>query len=61
MSPDAFDDSSDADTSDPLLYAPFDFEYIKYLLKNPETDFDRETIKYWQNDAQNNRFNNFDE
>jgi hypothetical protein len=61
MSPDAYDNSSDEDTSDPLATMPYDVDYIMYLMKHPEEAVDRETLRYWQNEAKVNRFKKFDE
>jgi hypothetical protein len=61
QSPDAYDNSSDEDTSDPLKTLPFDLDYIEYLLKNPEAAVDKETLRFWQNEAKAHRFNKYDE
>lgn len=61
LSPDTFDNSSDEDDSDPLRSLPFDTEYIKYVIMNPGYVFDREAIKFWEDEAKAHRFNKYDE
>ncbi|XP_059469129.1 uncharacterized protein LOC132192918 [Neocloeon triangulifer] len=59
-SPDAYDSASDEDASDPLIYQPYDVKYVEFLINHQETDFDRETLRYWRKDARENKFTNFD-
>jgi hypothetical protein len=61
QNPDAFDDSSDEDTSDPLQTLPFDLDYIAYLVKNPKAAVDMDTIRFWQKEAKVHRFNKYDQ
>jgi hypothetical protein len=61
LSPDAYDDSSDEDSSDPLHTMPFDLDYLIFLRKHPEAAVSKESVRYWQNEAKVHRFNKYDE